>query len=146
MRIALLYALFAAIATAVNLGVQLVVVTAWPADDPVTTWPGFIEFALALVAGTLIGQAVKYVLDKRWIFAFQSTGPRQDARLFVLYTLMSVVTTVVFWGFEFGFDLLTPGDADRYAGAVVGLAIGYAIKYRLDKRFVFRAAPQEAAS
>ena len=26
----------------------------------------------------------------------------------------------------------------RYAGAVLGLAIGYAAKYRLDRRFVFR--------
>jgi putative flippase GtrA len=51
---------------------------------------------------------------------------------------MGVVTTAVFWGFEFGFDHLFGTREMRYAGGVIGLAIGYVAKYQLDKRFVFR--------
>jgi hypothetical protein len=40
---------------------------------------------------------------------------------------------------EFGFDYLFKTTEARYIGACIGLAIGYIIKYRLDKRFVFRS-------
>ena len=53
---------------------------------------------------------------------------------------MGLVTTVIFWGFEFGFDHLFETREMRYLGGIIGLAIGYYAKYQLDKRFVFRSA------
>jgi putative flippase GtrA len=66
-----------------------------------------------------------------------------DLQTFILYTAMGVVTTLVFWGFEFGFNSAFQDKNMRYLGALIGLAIGYWAKYHLDKRFVFRiqAAP-----
>ena len=50
---------------------------------------------------------------------------------------MGVVTTLIFWGFEFTFEYLFRTKFMRYLGAVIGLSIGYFIKYNLDRRFVF---------
>lgn len=54
-----------------------------------------------------------------------------------LYTFTGVFTTALFWGIEFGFQSLFGTDAMRYLGGAIGLTLGYIIKYRLDKRFVF---------
>ena len=44
----------------------------------------------------------------------------------------------IFWGLEFGFNWVFHTKEMRYLGGIIGLAIGYLIKYQLDKRFVFR--------
>src|SRR5690606_32595699 len=75
------YAAFAIIATIVNLGTQRAVLA--------MNEQGFAYF-VALVAGTLVGLAVKYILDKRWIFADASRGIAAHSRKFSLYTLMGV--------------------------------------------------------
>jgi hypothetical protein len=43
----------------------------------------------------------------------------------------------VFWITEITFDAAWESDLAKYVGAVVGLSIGYVLKYYLDKRFVF---------
>ena len=58
-----------------------------------------------------------------------------------LYTAMGLATTVIFWGFEFGFHHLFATREMRYLGGVIGLAIGYVSKYYLDKRYVFHTEP-----
>jgi putative flippase GtrA len=50
---------------------------------------------------------------------------------------MGLATTAIFWSVEFGFDRIFGTAHMRYVGAVIGLAIGYIVKYYLDKRFVF---------
>ena len=87
-----------------------------------------------------MGLAAKYLLDKRWIFNDLGTGLWTHTRKFSLYTLMGVITTAVFWGTELLFDILSPDGRMRFVGGALGLAIGYALKYRLDNRFVFEAA------
>lgn len=57
--------------------------------------------------------------------------------MFMLYTVMGVATTALFWGIEYGFHLAFGTDAMRYLGGVIGLTLGYIIKYQLDKRYVF---------
>jgi putative flippase GtrA len=89
-------------------------------------------------AGAAAGFAVKYVLDKNWIFYDDYTTHRDEVRKVTLYGLFSVVTTLVFWGFEVSFWAIWRSDLAKYAGAVIGLAIGYGIKFALDRRFVFR--------
>lgn len=129
MRLALTYAIFALIATAANIGAQ----------DLVTRgYNGAFDVLLSVVIGTGVGLVVKYMLDKRYIFRFRARDAVHDGQTFVLYTLMGLATTVIFWGFEFGFHHLFETKEMRYLGGVVGLAIGYVAKYRLDKRYVFR--------
>lgn len=135
MRLVALYTLFAVIATVANLGAQRLVI-----GDAVTG-PRFLA---GLVLGTGVGLVIKYLLDKRWIFDDRETGARAHGRKFAGYTLMGVATTAIFWGTEAAFWYATESHAMRELGAVIGLAIGYVTKYRLDRAYVFTRA--EAAS
>lgn len=129
-RIALLYVLFAAIATGVNLGAQ------WLS---LHLYRGGGALPVAMVWGTAAGLVVKYLLDKKWIFRHRGNSAALHARKFTGYALTGVATTALFWGCELAADALHPGW--RFAGAALGLALGYFAKYRLDRRFVFGTAP-----
>lgn len=128
------YAAFAVLATLANLGTQRLVLM---------TGDGAIAFAAAVIAGTAVGLVVKYVLDKRWIFQDSSTGLSAHSKRFTLYTAMGLVTTAIFWGFETAAWTIWGTDLAREIGAVIGLAIGYVVKYQLDRRFVFTDARLE---
>ena len=131
MKIALLYAALAAIATAVNIGSQ---------DVFLHLYGGPFHVPASVAMGPAAGLFVKNVLDKRFIFHFQAGSASHDGRTFVLYAAMGVLTTLVFWCFEFGFHVLFEGSREmRYLGGALGLAIGYITKYKLDKRYVFKA-------
>lgn len=124
------YVAFAVIATLANLAVQRAVL-AFPPPQPSLGHP------LALGAGTLAGLVIKYLLDKRWIFHDFAQGLGAQGKQFSLYALTGAATTVIFWGTETAFWLTWNTHAARELGAVLGLAIGYVIKYRLDRRLVF---------
>ena len=94
-------------------------------------------FAFAVAAGTIVGLVLKYILDKRWIFGDMSVGVKAHSKRFSLYTAMGLITTAIFWGMETAFWLVWQTDAMRELGAVLGLSIGYVVKYNLDRRFVF---------
>jgi putative flippase GtrA len=126
--IAIRYALFAAAATCANLTTQ------WAG---LRVYGGPLSLLVAMALGTASGLAVKYVLDKRWIFNDLSTGLRTHMRKFSLYTLTGVATTAVFWGTELLFDAAAPADETRLIGGALGLVIGYSLKYWLDRCFVF---------
>jgi putative flippase GtrA len=51
---------------------------------------------------------------------------------------MGVVTTAIFWATETAFWLIGGTDLWRETGAVLGLSVGYLVKYELDRRYVFR--------
>lgn len=123
------YVAFAAIATLANLGAQRLVFATVAHEG---------RFTLALVVGTGVGLVTKYVLDKKWIFFDRARKVAEESRMFTFYTLTGVGTTLIFWGAESLFWVLGGTQSAREAGAVLGLAVGYAIKYRLDRRFVFR--------
>lgn len=127
------YAGFAVLATVVNLASQRGVLS---------FAGGELGLALAIAIGTICGLLVKYYLDKRWIFADSSTGLREHGRRFSLYTLMGILTTLIFWGSEVSFWLIWKSDVMRELGAALGLTVGYVLKYRLDKRFVFGPSRQ----
>lgn len=130
MKLAITYALLAVIATVINIGTQ---------DLAVRAYGGAFSVPISMIAGTGTGLVAKYILDKRYIFRFRARDLGHDSRTFALYTLMGLATTVIFWGFEFGFDHLFGTKEMRYVGGVIGLAIGYVTKYYLDKRYVFRS-------
>ena len=91
----------------------------------------------AMLAGTLIGLVVKFNLDARWIFYVRLSGARTQSKQFGLYSFFGVITTGIFWGTETLFWMIWTTELAREIGAILGLTIGYAMKYKLDKRFVF---------
>lgn len=121
------YALFAAVATLTNLATQHVALP-------------LVGLGVAMAAGTATGLVAKYVLDKRWIFADRATGLAAQSHRFGLYTLTGGLTTALFWATELVFHSAFGSAPMRDVGAVLGLGLGYAAKYRLDRRFVFPAA------
>jgi hypothetical protein len=128
MRLTLLYSLFALFSIAANIGAQNVWLHIWSGSYPIMA---------SLVVGTGVGLIVKYVLDKKYIFRYKTSDALHDSKLFALYTLMGLVTTAIFWGFELGFEAIFGTNGMRYLGGILGLIIGYIIKYYLDKHFVF---------
>lgn len=130
MNIKIKYLIFALIATTVNISAQ---------DMVIRNYIGAFDILISVVVGTGVGLVIKYTLDKRYIFRFRARDAVHDGKTFILYTLMGLATTVIFWGFEFSFDYIFETKEMRYLGGIIGLNIGYLTKYSLDKRFVFPA-------
>jgi putative flippase GtrA len=147
------YAAFAALAIAVNLLTQwLCTALGWRimprlaetfgAFGSLLT-PGRIVYWAALAAGTLTGFAVKYLLDKNFIFRYRAASAGAGFASLILYGVTAVITTLVFWGVQYAFTRIGPEDVWKYLGGVCGLVPGYVLKYFLDKRFVFRTATRD---
>ena len=126
--IAIKYTIFAAIATLFNLLFQYF---------SFLIYIGFGSLYVAMLFGTLAGLVAKYILDKKFIFYHIPTDKKDNTKKFALYSLMGVFTTIIFWGVEIAFDTLSQDPNAKYLGAVIGLSIGYVIKYFLDKKYVF---------
>lgn len=122
------YAVFALIATLTNIGLQKIVFTVISFNYTIY---------LAMGVGTLAGLVVKYILDKKFIFYYKTKSIHHDLSKFVLYTLMGVFTTVIFWSVELVFNYCFDFQGSPYLGAFIGLTIGYTSKYFLDRKFVF---------
>lgn len=127
-KIAIKFACFALVATIANIGTQ---------DLIIRTYSGTFGILASVIVGTGVGLIVKYILDKRYIFYFHAQNLAHDTQIFTLYTIMGLITTLVFWGFEFGFYYIFETKEMRYLGGILGLSIGYLVKYHLDKHYVF---------
>jgi putative flippase GtrA len=132
MWLAFKYAIFAGIATLVNILSQ---------DITIRLYNGMLSMYVSIAVGTLTGLVTKYVLDKKFIFVYRASSLVDDGATFIAYSVMGLATTLIFWGTELGFEFLFGSKWLRYLGAVIGLTIGYAVKYRLDKHFVFIKSP-----
>ena len=93
---------------------------------------------IAMFFGTFLGLITKYFLDKKFIFYYRSKNKIDDGKKFFVYSFFGIFTTLVFWGFEISFDAVFKSDLAKYVGALLGLVIGYILKYFLDKNFVFK--------
>lgn len=129
MKIALMYTIFAIFATVANIASQ---------DLSTRLYQGPFAITLSIFVGTGVGLILKYWLDKRYIFQYQTISIQHGSKTFYLYTVMGLITTVIFWGFEFAFDAVYQTKEMRYLGGIIGLAIGYYVKYQLDKKYVFK--------
>jgi putative flippase GtrA len=129
MTLSIKYVLFAILATGINIGVQYM---------SLIIYSGQYSIYLAMFWGTIAGLIVKYILDKKYIFQFQTKTIKEDTSKFILYSFMGIITTLIFWGFELAFNAFFPYAEAKYVGAILGLSVGYMIKYRLDKKFVFQ--------
>lgn len=129
MNIAIKYIYFAIVSTLVNLLFQYI---------SFFIYNGFLSLYVAMFLGTLSGLILKYILDKKYIFYHKPKNRKDDSKKFLLYSLMGIFTTFIFWGFEISFDYIFNSEIAKYIGAIIGLSIGYTLKYFLDKKFVFK--------
>jgi putative flippase GtrA len=136
-RIAVLYTLFAMLSTAINIASQMLSI--W-------VYKGPFSIEISILVGTAIGLPLRYFLEKKYIFDFTSKNLVHDGNLFVFYSAMGVITTLIFWGTEYAFHLVYDTDLMRYLGGIIGLSIGFYVKYLLDKKYVFVNSSKEAAS
>ena len=136
-KIAVLYTLFAVLSTAINIGSQMLSI--W-------IYKGPLSVEISILVGTVMGLPLRHFLEKRYIFNFTSKNLVHDGKLFVFYSAMGVITTLIFWGTEYTFHLIYDTDFMRYLGGVFGLSIGFYVKYQLDKKYVFVNSSNEAVS
>lgn len=134
------YAAFAIFSIAVNLLFQFLSdcsFASMPANWQAWSLFSTLNFYTSMMVGTMAGLVVKYVLDKKFIFYHEPLDKADDAKKFLIYSFMGVFTTIIFWGTEILFHYLHDSEISKYIGGAIGLAIGYTIKYQLDKKFVF---------
>ncbi len=127
-KIGFLYTLFAIVSTIINIGFQMVSIWAYK---------GSFYIEISILVGTVAGLPLRYILEKRYIFKFMSKNFVHDGKLFIFYTIMAMITTIIFWGTEYVFHVIFDIDLMRYLGGIIGLTIGFYIKYQLDKKYVF---------
>ena len=127
-KIAMLYTLFAVFSITINIGSQML-----------STWAykGVYFVDISILVGTAAGLPLRYFLEKRYIFNFKSQNLKHDGSLFIFYSALGVITTLIFWGTEYAFHLLYNTDFMRYVGGILGLSFGFYVKYQLDKKYVF---------
>ena len=136
-KIAIFYTLFAVVSTAINIGSQMVSI--W-------IYKGPFSVEISILVGTVMGLPLRYFLEKRYIFNFTSKNLVHDGKLFIFYSAMGVITTLIFWGTEYAFHLIYDTDFMRYLGGIIGLSIGFYVKYQLDKKYVFVNGTNKAVS
>ena len=136
-KIAVMYTLFAVLSTAINIGSQMLSV--WIYEGP-------LSVEISILVGTVMGLPLRYSLEKRYIFNFTSKNLVHDGKLFVFYSAMGVITTIIFWGTEYAFHLVYDTDLMRYLGGIIGLSTGFYVKYQLDKKYVFVNSFDESVS
>lgn len=123
-----LYTLSAVISSALNISLQMACIG---------VYKGPFAVEISIFIGTVIGLPLRYLFEKRYIYAFQSKGIKHNGLLFVLYSFMGMFTTAIFWVSEYAFHLIFETDTMRYIGGLIGLTLSFWIKYQLDKNFVF---------
>ena len=124
-----LYIIFAIIAIFANLLTQRIVLSINKEN---------LFFFLAVILGTLIGLIIKFILDKNFIFKDKTVNVKAISRRFSLYTLNGIFTTSIFWVTETIFWMIWQKEHMREIGAILGLTLGYTLKYWLDNQYVFK--------
>ena len=137
LKIAVLYTLFAVFSIVINIGSQMLSI--W-------VYKGLFSVEISILVGTAMGLPLRYFLEKKYIFDFTSKNLAHDGKLFVFYSAMGIITTLIFWGTEYTFHLIYDTDFMRYLGGIIGLSIGFYVKYQLDKKYVFVYSSNEAVS
>ena len=94
-------------------------------------------FIFALGSGTLAGFVFKFIVDKFIVFEdVKNNTIEKTTKQLTLYLTFAIFTTIIFWGFELLFKVLFSGDV-YLIGGIIGLAIGYTVKFVLDRTYVF---------
>ncbi len=96
------------------------------------------EINRALVGGLLgvvVSYIVKFILDKFIVFQKKSTNLKQTSKEFIKYFLFAILTTVINLGGQY--LLMQVFLLDYLIAAIPPLAIGYIVKFLLDRKYVF---------
>lgn len=125
----LLYIYFAFFASIINIFSQYLVFE---------SYEGAYIIYIAMFVGTSLGLISKYIMDKMYIFKYSISNLYDYSKNFSAYVLTGIFTTLIFWSFEYLFYILFNNEIAIYLGAIIGLSIGYTVKYKLDKNFVFK--------
>ena len=123
-----LYSIFAIIATFFNLYTQRLILSISKTN---------LFFMISISTGTLVGLLIKFVLDKKFIFLEKNIKYKNNGLIFSLYSFMGIISTSIFWGTETIFWLIWQNQPMREIGAILCLTLGYIVKYKLDKYYVF---------
>jgi putative flippase GtrA len=127
------YAAFAAAAICINLLSQNAVMSVLGG-----AWFGIYA---AIIFGNASGLVFKFIVDKYWVFEDVDPSLAASSRKFALYAAFGVFTTLLFWAVELAFHYIFHTTLMTYVGAVIGLCVGYVIKYNLDKHVTFGRKP-----
>ena len=128
MNIFFKYFLFSIVAIFVNLTSQRIFLELIFIDN----------YIAALLFGTLTGLISKYTLDKNYIFKDFDHSLKNNSKKFTIYSVNGFFTTIIFWGMESLFYFIYSTSFARELGAIIGLSVGYFLKFRLDKKYVFQ--------
>ena len=134
-KILVLCMLFAVLYTVINIGSQMVLILTYKAPFAVESY---------ILIGTAVGLPLHYFLEKCYIFVFINKNLAHDGKLFFFYSAIGVITTLIFWNTEYAFHLIYDTDLMHYMGGVIGLTIGFYVKYQLDKEYVLVNSSSEA--
>ncbi|MFW9991129.1 MAG: GtrA family protein [Candidatus Odinarchaeota archaeon] len=141
------YIAFAVVAIAINVGCQALVEFLAKNFIPSIAFFAievlgkqlYFWFGLALVSGTLVGFIFKFIVDKWIIFRDRLKEDEtlaETGKQITKYFGFAIFTTIIFWGTEGLFYLLL-GEEWYLIGGVIGLSIGYTVKFILDRQYVF---------
>lgn len=142
-----LYIIFAVLSTILNAGIQKGVDLVFTGGISWGLYHTAIHerfdtitygYCMQVLSATLLAFVFKYFADKLVIFK-DTTAVVSAKHMFqvILYTSFAVITTLIFWGTETAFKLFVNIPQSQYIGLVIGLGIGYTIKYLLDRKYVF---------
>ena len=148
MRRFVLYLIAAFLAIFVNFGslgfFEWAVKTFFPSISDIAIVSFKFWFIIALGTGTIVGFIFKFLIDKLLIFKTRTKMIETTQELFK-YLGFAIITTFIFWGTEIAF-LKILGQNYYLLGGLIGLAIGYTLKFILDRQYVFTNMPYEVKS
>ncbi|NQU34173.1 MAG: GtrA family protein [Bacteroidetes bacterium] len=98
-----------------------------------------IAFLLQLITGTIVGFIFKFIMDKYIVFKDKDMDIKQATKQLFVYTIFAIGTTLIFWFIEIGFKLIFTFHGRDLVGGLIGLCVGYTVKYQLDKKYVFNS-------
>lgn len=139
-KIGVLYTLFAVLSTVKNVNIGSQMLSIW-------IYKGTLSIEISILAGIAMGLSLSYFLEKPYIFNFTRNNLVYDGKLFVFYSaIIGVITMLIFWGTEYAFHLFNDTDFMRYLSGIIGLSFGFYVKYQLDKKTFFVNSFNEAVS
>ena len=74
---------------------------------------------------------------QRLFLIYQLSILAEETKKLLKYSFFAVFTTLIFWFTEYVFWVVYQTHTAREIGAIIGLSIGYYLKYNLDKKYVF---------
>lgn len=95
----------------------------------------YSNIIFSILNGTITGFLFKFYVDRKYIFTREDTI--FSLKELMLYSSTAILTTTIFWSFELIFLYLFESKAFKISGAVIGLSIGFFMKYQLDKKITF---------